>query len=140
MALRSKTRLGPYKIVSAIGAGGVGEVYRARDPRLKRDVAIKVLPRSFSAARQRDGRRGSGHLQPEFILQRRVQHFRLGAALIYKKGGCLVVMQHSLWNEGTGQVLNMNDDSDSHKNCGRTRDWPDNSLGSGTPLRVAIMH
>jgi len=37
-------RVGPYEIVSAIGAGGMGEVYRARDAKLGRDVAIKVLP------------------------------------------------------------------------------------------------
>ncbi len=41
------TRLGPYEIVSLLGAGGMGEVYRARDSRLQRDVAIKVLPASF---------------------------------------------------------------------------------------------
>jgi len=48
MTLAAGARLGPYEIVSAIGAGGMGEVYRARDPRLRRDVAIKVLPTSFS--------------------------------------------------------------------------------------------
>jgi len=42
-------RLGPYEIVGQIGAGGMGEVYRAKDPRLSRDVAIKVLPASFSS-------------------------------------------------------------------------------------------
>ena len=49
MALRNETRLGPYEIVSPIGAGGMGEVYRARDPRLGREVAIKILPASFSS-------------------------------------------------------------------------------------------
>lgn len=38
------TFLGPYEITAAIGAGGMGEVYRAHDPKLNRDVAIKVLP------------------------------------------------------------------------------------------------
>ncbi len=49
MPLTTGSRLGPYEILAQIGAGGMGEVYRARDPRLSRDVAIKVLPASFSA-------------------------------------------------------------------------------------------
>ena len=49
MTLAAGTRLGPYEIVKPLGAGGMGEVYRARDSRLKRDVAIKVLPASFSS-------------------------------------------------------------------------------------------
>ncbi|MGA7969920.1 MAG: protein kinase [Terriglobales bacterium] len=49
MTLASGTKLGPYDIESLLGAGGMGEVYRARDARLNRTVAIKVLPKSFSA-------------------------------------------------------------------------------------------
>jgi Tol biopolymer transport system component len=47
MALEAGSTLGPYRIVSPLGAGGMGEVYRAHDPRLERDVAIKVLPEHF---------------------------------------------------------------------------------------------
>src|SRR5580700_6710188 len=47
--LSAGTKLGPYEILGAIGAGGMGEVYRARDSRLKRDVAVKVLPKAFSS-------------------------------------------------------------------------------------------
>src|SRR5712691_6104713 len=46
-AMHSGTLIGPYEIVAAIGAGGMGEVFRARDTRLNRDVAIKVLPKDF---------------------------------------------------------------------------------------------
>ena len=53
MLLSAGSRLGPYEIVSLLGAGGMGEVYRARDTRLGRDVAIKVLPESFSADAER---------------------------------------------------------------------------------------
>src|SRR5579862_3149678 len=67
MALTSGTKLGPYEIESLLGAGGMGEVYRAHDSRLNRTVAIKVLPPSFSADRER--------------LQRFAQEARAAAAL-----------------------------------------------------------
>lgn len=65
--LNSGTKLGPYEIESLIGAGGMGEVYRAHDSRLDRTVAIKVLPATFSADRER--------------LQRFAQEARAAAAL-----------------------------------------------------------
>src|SRR3984885_1632177 len=67
MALASGMKLGPYDIQSLLGAGGMGEVYRAHDSRLNRTVAIKVLPASFSADRDR--------------LQRFAQEARAAAAL-----------------------------------------------------------
>jgi eukaryotic-like serine/threonine-protein kinase len=67
MALTAGTKLGPYDIHSLLGQGGMGEVYRAWDSRLNRDVAIKVLPASFSADAER--------------LQRFVQEARSAAAL-----------------------------------------------------------
>src|SRR5689334_1708436 len=50
MPLAAGVRLGPYEILAPLGAGGMGEVYRARDTRLGRDVAIKVLPPHFAAS------------------------------------------------------------------------------------------
>jgi serine/threonine protein kinase len=49
MAIESGTKLGPYEILSPLGAGGMGEVYRAKDTRLDRIVAIKVLPSHLSS-------------------------------------------------------------------------------------------
>src|SRR5438552_3480263 len=49
MTLPAGTRLGPFEILAPLGAGGMGEVYRARDKKLDRDVAIKVLPQSIAA-------------------------------------------------------------------------------------------
>src|SRR3982750_859761 len=56
MALAPGTRLGPYQIVAPLGAGGMGEVYRASDMNLKRQVAIKVLPQAVAADPDRSAR------------------------------------------------------------------------------------
>jgi len=50
MSLAPGTRLGPYEVVASVGAGGMGEVYRARDTRLERTVAIKILPHDLSSS------------------------------------------------------------------------------------------
>ena len=62
MSLTSGSRLGPYEVQSLLGAGGMGEVYRARDPRLGRDVAIKVVPQMI---------RGSSHALDRFEREAR---------------------------------------------------------------------
>src|SRR6185436_3625354 len=56
MSVPSGTRLGAYEIVAPIGAGGMGEVYRARDSKLGRDAAIKILPEQFASDRDRVAR------------------------------------------------------------------------------------
>src|SRR3954471_3860766 len=74
MALVAGTRIGPYHVVSVLGAGGMGEVYRARDTTLGRDVAVKVLPGSFSADTGRPAR-----LEREARLLTRLNHPNIGA-------------------------------------------------------------
>ena len=49
MSLGAGTRLGPYEVAGPLGSGGMGEVYRAHDPKLQRDVAIKILPDALAA-------------------------------------------------------------------------------------------
>src|SRR5579863_9319238 len=56
MSLSASDKLGPYGIIGLIGKGGMGEVYRARDPKLKRDVAMKVLPETFARDHERMAR------------------------------------------------------------------------------------
>src|SRR6476659_6961497 len=56
MALTIGTKLGSYEIAALLGKGGMGEVYRARDSKLKRDVAIKILPEEFSRDHDRVSR------------------------------------------------------------------------------------
>lgn len=56
MLLETGTKLGPYEILTPLGAGGMGEVYRARDPRLERDVAIKVSAERFTSRFEQEAR------------------------------------------------------------------------------------
>src|SRR5215510_9599298 len=74
MALTIGTQLGSYEITALLGKGGMGEVYRARDSKLKRDVAIKVLPEEFS----RNGDRIS-RFQREAEVLASLNHPNIGA-------------------------------------------------------------
>ena len=73
MPIAAGTRIGPYEIVGWLGAGGMGEVYRARDPRLGREVAIKLIPETFATDASRLHRfeqeaRAAGQLNHPNIL------------------------------------------------------------------------
>ena len=92
MALSAGARLGPYEIVAALGAGGMGDVYRARDTRLGREVAIKVLPAAFSSDPER--------------LARFEQEARAAAALNHPN----ILAIHDIGTHpstGAGQVLSV---------------------------------
>jgi serine/threonine protein kinase len=71
MSLAVGTRIGPYEITGSLGAGGMGEVYRARDVRLARDVALKVLPESFGGDAERLAR-----FQRIIVVQNWVEEFK----------------------------------------------------------------
>jgi len=87
--LTPSTRLGPYEIVAPIGAGGMGEVYRARDPRLGRDVALKVLPSDVAASPDR--------------LARFEREARTVAALNHPN----IVVLHSIEQDGDTRFITM---------------------------------
>ena len=74
MSLSSGTKLGSYEIVSPLGVGGMGEVYRARDTRLGREVALKVLPTAFASDPERMAR-----FQREAQVLASLNHPRIGA-------------------------------------------------------------
>src|SRR6266850_4463771 len=82
MPLGAGARLGPYEIVAAIGAGGMGEVYRARDTRLQRDVAIKVLPELFANDPERVAR-----LQREAQILASLNHPNIAAIYGFEYAG-----------------------------------------------------
>jgi serine/threonine protein kinase len=74
MSLTEGSRIGPYEITALLGAGGMGEVYRARDTRLKRDVALKILPESFATDPERLAR-----FQREAEVLASLNHPNIGA-------------------------------------------------------------
>ena len=76
------SRLGPYEIVSALGAGGMGEVYRARDMKLGRDVAIKILPAAFTADPDRRAR-----FEREARVLASLNHPHIGAIYGFEDAG-----------------------------------------------------
>ena len=80
MALAVATKLGPYEILSPLGAGGMGEVYRARDTRLGREVAIKVLP--------------AGLTQDPERLRRFAQEARYAAAVRHENVVTIFAVRH----------------------------------------------
>ena len=82
MALTSGTKLGPYEIVAPLGAGGMGEVYRARDTKLGRDVALKLLPPQFTADADRVTR-----FEREARLLASLNHPHIGAIYGFEDAG-----------------------------------------------------
>ena len=87
MPLASRTKLGPYEIVSALGAGGMGEVYRAKDTRLGRDVAIKILPSEMSADPERKQR-----FEREAKTVSRLNHPNI--CVLYDIGADFIVLEY----------------------------------------------
>ncbi len=82
MALIAGTKLGPYEIVALLGAGGMGEVYRAHDTKLGRDVALKLLPPQFAADADRVSR-----LEREAQLLASLNHPHIGAIYGFEDAG-----------------------------------------------------
>jgi serine/threonine protein kinase/Tol biopolymer transport system component len=82
MALTAGTRLGPYEILASLGAGGMGEVYRARDTKLNRDVALKILPELFAADADRLAR-----FQREAQVLASLNHPHIGAIYGLEESG-----------------------------------------------------
>ena len=74
MSLSTGTRIGPYEVVGLLGAGGMGQVYRGRDARLLRDVALKILPPAFASDPERVAR-----FEREAQLLAQLGHANIGA-------------------------------------------------------------
>jgi eukaryotic-like serine/threonine-protein kinase len=97
MSLGRGARLGPYEIVAALGAGGMGEVYRAHDTRLSRDVAIKTLPTTFTDNTERVAR-----FRQEARMLASLNHPRIAAIYGLEKSGDL---NHLVMELVEGEIL-----------------------------------
>jgi len=101
MALTAGAKLGAYEIVGLLGAGGMGEVYRARDPRLGRDVALKILPASFSANAERERR-----FEQEARAAAALNHPNILAVYdVGKEEGCAYIVSELLEGESLREKL-----------------------------------
>src|SRR5262245_61362728 len=87
MALTPGTRIGPYEITALLGRGGMGEVYRARDTKLRRDIAIKVLPASFALDADRLQR-----FEREAQLLATLNHPHIGTIYGFQEADCLCAL------------------------------------------------
>ena len=87
MPLTPGTRLGPYEVVALIGVGGMGEVYRARDTKLDRDVAVKILPEAFARDAERLAR-----FQREAKTLASLNHPNIGAIYGLEEAGGLTAL------------------------------------------------
>lgn len=100
MTLRPGERIGSYEVVSAIGAGGMGEVFRARDAKLDRDVAIKVLPAELAQDRERLARFEVAFVD-ETVLQVHVRSLSgTGSIQVSDEGG-----GYAVWGPREGQLF-----------------------------------
>jgi eukaryotic-like serine/threonine-protein kinase len=88
-------QIGIYRVVSLLGVGGMGEVYRARDTKLRRDVAIKVLPARFAADRDRLAR-----FEREARLLATLNHPHIGAIYGFENAGPVSALVLELWPGG----------------------------------------
>ena len=100
MALTPGTRLGPYEILAPLGAGGMGEVYRARDPRLDRDIAIKVIPSDFAREPERMRR-----FEAEARTASRLNHPNVVTIRIGHEGGIAFIAMELVAGESLRERL-----------------------------------
>jgi serine/threonine protein kinase len=92
LALSPGARFGVYEVAAQIGAGGMGEVYRARDSQLKRDVAIKILPGDVTADAERLAR-----FQREAEILASLNHPNIAPGVRYRR-----IRRHARHRDGTG--------------------------------------